>query len=437
MEELNNKQEKVQTAAAKGCKLGRQRKEAEAAAPFPEPGLVKKKIPREIKKLMTTLGWNADVQSRSVVVAGEVADAERPSKRGRKKKSDDGNKGNSKSSLDNDGQVPVLMRDGVTTAVGDIPSALKDPDDIKCAKCDRKDADDLLILCEIASCCFAKHTFCCDPMLACVPKKAWLCPQHKVKKQKQNIVSSGVEIANPPLEAVVVAAPNAPPVKKRGRPRIHPLKIKGAPKKRGRPPLVVVNHYEGVLPKENRGMVEQKEVLVEEAGRAVDITVAEISMADHSQVVLPKKKRGRVAKQKEMLVEEVRAAVDIPAVDTPLMRSSDDSDSDEIKCAKCDREDMDEILIVCDVSSCSCALHTFCCDPPLDCVPKGEWRCPGHARTKNKKKNKKNKVSSSDLEFTAIGDDHTSALASGRSFAKTSLQENAQDELFVKSCMKV
>jgi hypothetical protein len=38
------------------------------------------------------------------------------------------------------------------------------------------------------------------------------------------------------------------------------------------------------------------------------------------------------------------------------------------------QQDNDEHLLLCDM--CDRAAHTFCCRPPLDAVPEGDWFCP-------------------------------------------------------------
>ncbi|KHN86026.1 Lysine-specific demethylase rbr-2 [Toxocara canis] len=46
---------------------------------------------------------------------------------------------------------------------------------------------------------------------------------------------------------------------------------------------------------------------------------------------------------------------------------------DEVMCKKCGRGDDENCLLLCE--DCEYALHTYCCEPPLNAVPKGEWRC--------------------------------------------------------------
>lgn len=42
---------------------------------------------------------------------------------------------------------------------------------------------------------------------------------------------------------------------------------------------------------------------------------------------------------------------------------------DEVMCKKCGRGDDENCLLLCD--DCDYALHTYCCEPPLNAVPKG------------------------------------------------------------------
>ncbi len=44
----------------------------------------------------------------------------------------------------------------------------------------------------------------------------------------------------------------------------------------------------------------------------------------------------------------------------------------------CGSTDKSDKLLLCDADPpCSTACHTFCCDPPLKAVPKGDWFCVG------------------------------------------------------------
>lgn len=47
---------------------------------------------------------------------------------------------------------------------------------------------------------------------------------------------------------------------------------------------------------------------------------------------------------------------------------------DSVYCNKCGGGDDEDRLLLCE--SCDRPLHTYCLDPPLNFVPKGDWRCP-------------------------------------------------------------
>ncbi|MFH4973307.1 hypothetical protein AB6A40_000016 [Gnathostoma spinigerum] len=62
----------------------------------------------------------------------------------------------------------------------------------------------------------------------------------------------------------------------------------------------------------------------------------------------------------------------------PRMHNADeyskaDEEIDEIKCVICGMGNFEEQLLMCEV--CDLPQHTFCCEPALVSVPKGEWRC--------------------------------------------------------------
>ncbi|KJH50076.1 C5HC2 zinc finger [Dictyocaulus viviparus] len=48
-------------------------------------------------------------------------------------------------------------------------------------------------------------------------------------------------------------------------------------------------------------------------------------------------------------------------------------------CVICGSGDDEDSLLLCE--DCDKSIHTHCCDPPLNCVPKGEWRCPSCVAT--------------------------------------------------------
>lgn len=43
-------------------------------------------------------------------------------------------------------------------------------------------------------------------------------------------------------------------------------------------------------------------------------------------------------------------------------------------CHNCGRGDAEEAMLLCD--GCDDSYHTFCLNPPLNEIPKGDWRCP-------------------------------------------------------------
>jgi superfamily II DNA or RNA helicase len=69
--------------------------------------------------------------------------------------------------------------------------------------------------------------------------------------------------------------------------------------------------------------------------------------------------RGRPRKKKD-------ATTKVPA-EVDVVRD------DDVACLSCKRVDNDSCMILCD--GCDNARHTFCCEPPLDRVPEGDWYC--------------------------------------------------------------
>ncbi|EFO93600.1 hypothetical protein CRE_12540 [Caenorhabditis remanei] len=64
-----------------------------------------------------------------------------------------------------------------------------------------------------------------------------------------------------------------------------------------------------------------------------------------------------------------------------IVKTEDDEEEeddpvDEIICVTCKKGEEEQYLILCDIEGCPNGLHTYCCDPALDEVPTGEWRCP-------------------------------------------------------------
>lgn len=52
----------------------------------------------------------------------------------------------------------------------------------------------------------------------------------------------------------------------------------------------------------------------------------------------------------------------------------EEGEEEDVYCSKCNRGDHGKVLMMCD--GCDDAWHTFCLDPPLKRVPKGDWFCP-------------------------------------------------------------
>lgn len=60
-------------------------------------------------------------------------------------------------------------------------------------------------------------------------------------------------------------------------------------------------------------------------------------------------------------------------------REDDDDEEDPmdgVYCVACNQGKDEELLLLCDIEGCSNGRHTYCCDPVLEEVPEGEWRCP-------------------------------------------------------------
>lgn len=56
---------------------------------------------------------------------------------------------------------------------------------------------------------------------------------------------------------------------------------------------------------------------------------------------------------------------------------------DSVYCNKCGGGDDEDRLLLCE--SCDRPLHTYCLNPPLSFVPKGDWRCPSCVENEVKK----------------------------------------------------
>ncbi|CAB3409807.1 unnamed protein product [Caenorhabditis bovis] len=53
-----------------------------------------------------------------------------------------------------------------------------------------------------------------------------------------------------------------------------------------------------------------------------------------------------------------------------------DDPMDLVYCITCHEGNDEHLLLVCDIEDCKNGRHTYCCDPPLNEIPQGEWRCP-------------------------------------------------------------
>ncbi|XP_022707998.1 lysine-specific demethylase 5B-like isoform X1 [Varroa jacobsoni] len=69
----------------------------------------------------------------------------------------------------------------------------------------------------------------------------------------------------------------------------------------------------------------------------------------------------------------------LPGYSPPKKKTKDEPIGDEavahIMCKACEKGDDEDRLLLCD--KCDAPFHTFCLRPPLNDIPKGEWRCPG------------------------------------------------------------
>lgn len=54
----------------------------------------------------------------------------------------------------------------------------------------------------------------------------------------------------------------------------------------------------------------------------------------------------------------------------------DEDPMDQVFCVACNEGKDEDLLLLCDIDGCNNGRHTYCCDPVLDEVPEGEWRCP-------------------------------------------------------------
>jgi hypothetical protein len=56
----------------------------------------------------------------------------------------------------------------------------------------------------------------------------------------------------------------------------------------------------------------------------------------------------------------------------------DEDEDEDVPCQKCGSRGDEEAMLLCDGlgGTCPIALHTYCCDPPLQNLPAGDWFCP-------------------------------------------------------------
>jgi len=57
-------------------------------------------------------------------------------------------------------------------------------------------------------------------------------------------------------------------------------------------------------------------------------------------------------------------------------KEKEDLQHDIAQCMYCRESDNEDRLLLCDNRSCFKAAHTYCLNPPLRRVPRGEWHCP-------------------------------------------------------------
>ncbi|GIX89785.1 hypothetical protein CEXT_172121, partial [Caerostris extrusa] len=90
-------------------------------------------------------------------------------------------------------------------------------------------------------------------------------------------------------------------------------------------------------------------------------------------------KGGLVAKVPESILKETKTAEELEAVKLGVLLKMKDRPRrkmpiDQIVCNICGRGDEEASMLLCD--GCDDSYHTFCLIPPLNEIPKGDWRCP-------------------------------------------------------------
>ena len=66
-------------------------------------------------------------------------------------------------------------------------------------------------------------------------------------------------------------------------------------------------------------------------------------------------------------------------------------------CEGCGGPDDEGRLLLCD--DCDISYHTYCLDPPLETVPKGNWKCKWSAIKRSQKDFKKKKINGNNQKF--------------------------------------
>lgn len=85
------------------------------------------------------------------------------------------------------------------------------------------------------------------------------------------------------------------------------------------------------------------------------------------------RKKSRVAMQAvKGRPEEEEPLVDLDAADS----DSDPSVHPDAECDICHNPERGDVMLLCSGPGCESKQHTFCCIPPLEDVPEGDWFCP-------------------------------------------------------------
>ncbi|CAI5447517.1 unnamed protein product [Caenorhabditis angaria] len=93
-----------------------------------------------------------------------------------------------------------------------------------------------------------------------------------------------------------------------------------------------------------------------------------------------KKKTEAPQRQSRMMAGGVKKQANLPTKKRVIKKrassSSDEDPMDTVFCISCTGGMDEDLLLLCDIEGCQNGRHTYCCDPPLEEVPQGEWRCP-------------------------------------------------------------